>query len=118
MHFLKRHPAVKTKLGCRTDWERINAATLANIRRFFGLYETVSQIYSSCQYNADKGGIIEGQGINSLVIGLSQEGPDMVPVKVSTACTWISIIECILATRVALDLLVIFKAKSIQEQWF
>ena len=40
--FIRRHPAIKTKLGRRTDWERINAATPDNIRRFFTLYETVS----------------------------------------------------------------------------
>ena len=34
-HFLKRHPAIKTKLGRRTDWERINAATPSNIRHLF-----------------------------------------------------------------------------------
>jgi len=34
-HFLECHPAVKTKLGCRTDWECINAATPDNIRILF-----------------------------------------------------------------------------------
>ena len=41
-HFFERRPAVKTKLGRRTDWERINAATPDNIRTLFQLYETVS----------------------------------------------------------------------------
>jgi Tc5 transposase DNA-binding domain/helix-turn-helix, Psq domain len=40
-HFLNRHLELKTKLGCRTDWERINAATLKNIQHLFNLYETV-----------------------------------------------------------------------------
>jgi len=59
-HFLKRHPAVKTKLGRRTDWERINTATPDNIRTLFQLYETVSWIPPPQRYNADEGGIIEG----------------------------------------------------------
>jgi len=117
-HFIKRHPAIKAKLGRRTDWERINAATPDNIRRLFELYDTVSWIPPRRRYNADEGGIMEGQGINGLVIGSSQENPNAVPVKTINARTWTSIVECISALGVALDPLVIFKAKSIQEQWF
>jgi 4-hydroxybenzoate polyprenyltransferase len=61
---------------------------------------------------------MEGQGINGLVVGSSQENPNAVPVKTINARTWTSIMECISALGVALDPLVIFKAKSIQEQWF
>ncbi|KAF6515118.1 hypothetical protein HZS61_005024 [Fusarium oxysporum f. sp. conglutinans] len=43
-HFVERHLAVKTKLGRRTDWKRINAATPDNIKHLFNLYETVSWI--------------------------------------------------------------------------
>ena len=80
-HFAKRHPAIKTKLGRRTDWERINAATPDNIRRFFKLYETVSWIPPRRRYNTDEGGIIEGQGINGLIISSAQTKPNAVPVK-------------------------------------
>ncbi|RII22746.1 hypothetical protein CUC08_Gglean013400 [Alternaria sp. MG1] len=41
-HFVQRHPAIKSKLGRRTSWERVNEATPENIRHFFNLYETVS----------------------------------------------------------------------------
>ena len=61
---------------------------------------------------------MEGQGINGLVIGSSQENPNAVPVKTTNVRTWTSIVECISALGVALDPLIIFKAKSIQEQWF
>ena len=117
-HFFERRPAVKTKLGRRTDWERINKATLDNIKILFQLYETVSWIPPRRRYNADEGGIMEGQGINGLVIGSSQENSNSVPVKTINARTWTSIVECISALGVALDPLIIFKAKSIQEQWF
>ena len=40
------------------------------------------------------------------------------PVKTTNIRTWTSIVECISALGVALDPLIIFKAKSIQEQWF
>jgi Tc5 transposase DNA-binding domain/helix-turn-helix, Psq domain len=114
-HFLNRHPELKTKLGRRTDWERINAATPENIRHLFDLYETVSWIPPHRRYNADEGGIMEGQGINGLVIGSSEENPNAVPVKTINTRTWTSIVECISALGVALDPLVIFKAKSIQD---
>jgi hypothetical protein len=86
-HFLNRHPELKTKLGRRTDWERINAATLENITRLFDLYETVLWIPPQQRYNADEGGIIEGQGINGLVIGSSEQNPNAVPVKTTYART-------------------------------
>ncbi|KAJ0122868.1 hypothetical protein HZ326_31548, partial [Fusarium oxysporum f. sp. albedinis] len=116
--FVERHPALKTKLGRRTDWERVNAATPANIKRLFDVYETVDWIPPERRYNADEGGIMEGQGVNGLVIGSSQESPNAVPVKTATVRTWTSIIECISAVGAVLYPLVIFKAKSIQEQWF
>jgi hypothetical protein len=96
-HFVKRHPAVKTKLGRRTDWEHINAATPDNIRLLFELYETVSWIPPRRRYNADEGGIMEGQGIDGLVIGSSQVNPYAVPVKTINARTWTSFVECISA---------------------
>ena len=116
--FIDRHPSVKTKLGRRTDWERINAATPDNIKSFFKLYETVSWIPPRRRYNADEGGIMEGEGVNGLVIGSSQKNPNTVPVKTINARTWTSMVECISALGVVLDPLIIFKAKSIQHQWF
>jgi hypothetical protein len=59
---------------------------------------------------------MEGQGINRLVIGSSEENPNATPIKTINARTWTSIVECISALGIALDPLVIFKAKSIQEQ--
>ena len=40
------------------------------------------------------------------------------PVKTNLSRSWTSIIKCVSATGVALNPLVIFKAKSIQDQWF
>ena len=61
---------------------------------------------------------MEGQGVNGLIIGSSQSNPNSVPVKAINVRTWTSMIECISAVGVALHPLIIFKAKSIQEQWF
>ncbi|KAI8410901.1 hypothetical protein FOFC_07495 [Fusarium oxysporum] len=116
-HFVERHLAVKANLGRRTDWKRINAATPDNIRHLFNLYETVSWIPPRRRYNADEGGIIEGQGINGLVIGSSQENPNAVPVKMINARTWTPIVECISALGLALNPLAIFKAKTKHPGW-
>jgi 4-hydroxybenzoate polyprenyltransferase len=61
---------------------------------------------------------MEGQGVNGLVMGTSQVQPGQVLVKTNLSRSWTSIIECVSATGVALSPLVIFKAKSIQDQWF
>jgi hypothetical protein len=89
-HFLNRHPELKTKLSRRTDWERwerVNAATPENITHLFNLYETVSWIPPQQWYNTDEGGIMEGQGINGLVIGSSEQNPNAVPIKTTNART-------------------------------
>jgi hypothetical protein len=100
---MKRHPAIKSKLGRRTSWERINAATPEIIRPLFDLYETVTWIPPRHRYNADEGGIMEDQGVNGLVIGSSQENPSAVPAKTINARTWTSIVECISALGVVLE---------------
>jgi hypothetical protein len=64
----------------------------------------------------DEGSIMEGQGINELVIGLFKQNPNTGPIKTTNTQIWTSIVECIPAVGVALDPLIIFKAKSIQDQ--
>lgn len=61
---------------------------------------------------------MEGQGINGLTIGSSQKKSNTVPAERMNAPTWASVVECVSALGVALDPLVIIKAKSIQEQPF
>ncbi len=117
-HFIKRHDCIKTKLGRRTDWQRINAACPANINRLFDLYETVNWIAACNTYNGDEGGIMAGMGINGLVIGSSMVNEKQAPVKTDHQRSWTSFIECISATGKVLDPLVIFKAQTIQDQWF
>jgi hypothetical protein len=87
-NFVKRHIAIKSKLGRRTEWARVNAATPAAFNEFFSLYNSLDWIDPQYRYNADEGGIIEGQGANGLVIGSSsQPGSNQVPVKCDTSRT-------------------------------
>jgi DDE superfamily endonuclease len=59
---------------------------------------------------------MEGFGANGLVVGSSERRS--IQKKQPSSCAWTSFIECISASRKALQLLVIFKGKSVQQQWF
>ena len=59
---------------------------------------------------------MEGQGLNGLVVGSSHTRA--VQRKTPGSRAWTSFIECISATGSALPPAVIFKGKSVQQQWF
>ena len=67
--FLRRNPAVKTKIGRRLDYKQVNAATPANINSFFNRREDFAWILPENTWNADEAGIMEGQGYVSFSIG-------------------------------------------------
>ena len=54
---------------------------LANLNRFFERLKEFSWIPPFRTYNADEGGIMEGQGVNNLVIGSSERPSKSIPVK-------------------------------------
>lgn len=64
----------------------------------------------------DEYGLMEGQGTNGLVVGSSETRA--VQRKDPGSRAWASFIECISATGVALPPAVIFRGKSVQQQWF
>jgi len=64
----------------------------------------------------DETGLIEGLGANEYAVGSSERRS--ITAKKADSRTWISFIECISATGVALDPAVIYKAKNVQQQWF
>ena len=64
----------------------------------------------------DEAGIIEGQGENRLVVGSVHKR--FIQKKQLGFKAQTSFIEYIFATGVTLYLLVIFKGKSVQQQWF
>src|SRR5437773_8833756 len=116
--FLRRNPQLKTKKGVRIEYKRTNGASAENIEKFFKILETVSWVKSCNIYNVDETGIMEGQGINGLVVGSSKHNSKATYVKGNQDRTWTSIVKCISATGKALKPLIIFKAASIQVQWF
>jgi 4-hydroxybenzoate polyprenyltransferase len=68
--FLRRNPVLKTKKQFRIDSTRVNGATSDIIKAWFRKLEIpVIKIIKAENYqNIDKARIIEGQGLNGLVV--------------------------------------------------
>ena len=64
----------------------------------------------------DEAGIMEGLGENGLVVGSAEKRS--IQKKTPGSRAWTSFLECISATGISLPPLVIFKGKSVQQQWF
>jgi 4-hydroxybenzoate polyprenyltransferase len=64
----------------------------------------------------DETGIMEGWGINGLVVGAAER--KSIAVKSTQARAWTSVVECISATGKALPPAVIFRGKNVQQQWY
>lgn len=69
--FLKRNPVLKTKKQYRIDSARVNGATIDIIKGWFQKLEIpeIKAIKPENRWNMDEAGIMEGQGVNGLVVG-------------------------------------------------
>ena len=69
-HFLARNPILKTKRSRSMDSQRVNRATTEIIKPWFRLLAipAVQKIHPSNRWNMDETGIMEGLGINGLVV--------------------------------------------------
>ncbi len=116
--FLRRNPILRTKRARTIDSVRVNGATTTVIRSWFPRLATptITTIKPENRYNMDESGIMEGYGVNGLVVGSSERRS--IQKKQPGSRAWTSFIECISATGKALTPLVIFKGKSVQQQWF
>lgn len=92
--FLKRNPILKTKNHFRIDSTRVNGATTAIIRPWFQKLEipTIRAIKPSNRWNMDEAGIMEGQGVNGLVVGSANR--HFIQKKQPRSKAWTSFIEC------------------------
>jgi 4-hydroxybenzoate polyprenyltransferase len=116
--FFKRNQALKTKRARNIDSQRVNGATAAIIRAWFQrlLIPEIRAIKPENRYNMDEAGIMKGLGVNGLVVGSSER--QAIQKKQPGSKAWTSFLECVCALGVALCPLVIFKGKSVQQQWF
>lgn len=116
--FFQRNPAIRTKRGKRIECQRLNGASNENIRAFFKLLASpsIKRIPAKHRWNMDETGIMEGFGINGLVVGAAQQRA--VYTKSPQTRCWTSIVECVSAEGEQLDPLIIFRGKHVQQQWF
>jgi 4-hydroxybenzoate polyprenyltransferase len=117
-NFLRRNPVLQTKKQYRIDSVRVNGATIDIIKSWFQKLELplIKAIRAENRWNMDEAGIMEGQGENGLVVGSAEKR--FIQKKQPGSRAWTSFIECISATGRALRPLVMFKGKSVQQQWF
>ena len=116
--FFERNPAVKTLPGKRIESERLKNASTETIMDFFQYFDdpAIKAIPPSDRYNMDEAGIMEGLGVNGLVVGASELRA--AHMKEPNRGSWMTFIECISANGNSVDPIVIFRGKTIQQQWF
>ncbi|KAM4066856.1 Tc5 transposase DNA-binding domain-containing protein [Hirsutella rhossiliensis] len=116
--FLRRNPAVRTQKCHHRDSARVNGASTEVIRPWFNNFflPEILAIKPENRYNMDEAGIMEGLGENGLVVGSAEKRS--VQKKTPGSRVWTSFIECVSAAGTFLPPPVIFKGKSVQQQWF
>lgn len=80
------------------DHTRVNGATTEVIRGWFPYLAipAIKAIKPANRWNMDKAGVMEGMGVNGLVVG--SRNRKAVLKKAPSTRAWISFIECISAT--------------------
>jgi hypothetical protein len=116
--FRKRYPELKTVYSRALDTSRFEGVTYPAINAYF---EALTDLFlensypSDTIFNVDETGFALGTTLPSRV--LIRGGDTMAFKKVSGRQEWITAIECIGASRVALPPLLIFKAKYTTTAW-
>jgi hypothetical protein len=116
--FLRRNPILKTKRQFLIDSVRVNGATTEVIKKWFQkmALPRIKAIKPENRWNMDEAGIMEGMGDNGLVVGSVHKR--FIQKKQPGSKAWTSFIECISALGQSTHPLVIFKGKSVQQQWY
>jgi len=112
--FLKRYPELRTiRSTIIRDSGRINGATTQVIRPWFNRFyiPDIQAIKPENRWNMDEAGLMEGYGVNSLVVG--RAGIRALLKKTPGSKAWTSFIECMFASGIAIVPLVIFKGKTV-----
>lgn len=106
---------MKAKMSKGMDVQRINGATPNVITRLFKklVLLTIKNIYREHPYNMYETGIVEGMGMNGLVVGPVRR--KMVVKKHPDSRIWATIVECFSAKGQVLETLVVFKGDNIEQ---
>jgi len=114
--FLARNPILKTKRQIYIDSVRVNNACSEVIRPWFQKLDipAIRAIPANQRWNINETGVMEGYGLNGLVVGHAEKRK--IQGKQPDSRAWTSIIECISAIEASTLPLVIYKGKSVQQQ--
>ena len=117
-NFFNRYPSIKTLKGKRIENSRVKRVTTKSIKLLFERLNlpAIRDILPEHRYNMDETGIMEGFGINGLVVGSSEKS--VAYVRSPQTRTWTSIIECISATGKILQPAIIFRGKGLDQSIF
>jgi hypothetical protein len=112
---MARHNDVKTLKGKKIDSDRFNGASTDIIKAFFMLLmmPKIRRVKQENRWNVDEVGMMEGIGMNGLVLGHKEKKVALI--KQPGSRSWITILECISAAGKLLPPMVIFKGKTLQQ---
>src|ERR1700712_2247245 len=116
---MTRNLILKTKRQIYVDSVRVNNACLEVTRPWFQKLDmpAIRAIPANQRWNKDETGVMEGYGLNGLVVCHAEKRKTQGKQPGSRAWTSI-IIQCISATGAPTLPLVIYKGKSVQQPWF
>ena len=116
--FLRRNPILRTKKQLQIESVRVNGATTEVIKKWFQnmALPYIKSVKPENRWNMDEAGIMEGIGDNGLVVGSAERR--FIQKKTPGSKAWTSFIECISALGQSVSPLVIFKGKTVQQQWY
>nr|ABG26270.1 transposase [Ophiostoma ulmi] len=116
--FLRRNPSIKVQRSKSIDSKRVNGASTDIIKSWFQCLDIpeIKNILPQNRWNMDETGFSMGQGDPLYVLGTAQK--TKIRKKQMGSRAWTSTVECISATGKSLPPLIIFKGKSVQQQWF
>ncbi|KAF7912091.1 uncharacterized protein EAF01_001112 [Botrytis porri] len=72
-NFIRRNPEIRTKYQTRIDSARVTGTTTDTLKEWFKKLDLpdIKHIKPENRWNMDEAGIMEGQGLNGLVVGSS-----------------------------------------------
>lgn len=117
--FLRRHPQVHTKRGITIASQRVHDLYSSKVLQWYIVLLSLFRRYQfkiANTYNMDETGCALGPCTNQTIIGTSETKRSYVSRPEDRE--WVSVIECIGANGRALQPVVIFKGKTVQQQWF
>jgi DDE superfamily endonuclease/Tc5 transposase DNA-binding domain len=117
--FFSRNPVVRTKIGRKIDYQRVQNTQPEVLEPWFYQFQALVSLYkvdSANIWNMDESGLGLGRCSNQRVVGGSNSKRTYV--QSPETREWVTIIEVISASGRFLRPTVIFKGKSVQTSWF